>query len=279
MIVNTILAHNGPVYGLLTLKNGNLVSVGDTSIKMWDVNSAALISAANAPYYIVSLKMLNNGYLMTQTWYNFLYFWNANDLSSIFSFANYDSSIFTLLQNATLLAHLVDSNKIDVASFVDLSLKKSIFCQSNIKALAEMPNGYLASGMSDNSIKIWNITDGFLKKTLVGHNATVNLLLVLKNGFLASSSDDNTIKIWNGKDGSLKKTFSGHTSSINNLLQINEGALASVSTDNTIKVWNLISGGLMSTLEGHTGAINRFLVLQNGYLASGSADKTIKIWN
>ena len=162
-----------------------------------------------------------------------MYFWNAKDLSSIFSFANYDSSIFTLLQNATLLAHLVDSNKIDVASFVDLSLKKSIFCQSNIKALAEMPNGYLASGMSDNSIKIWNITDGLLKKTLVGHNATVNLLLVLKNGFLAS-----LIKIWNLISGGLISTLEGHTGAINRFLVLQNGYLASGSADKTIKIWN-----------------------------------------
>ena len=64
-----------------------------------------------------------------------------------------------------------------------------------------LPNGYLASGSGDATIKIWNPTDGSVMRTLTGHTSLVHSLAVLPNGYLASCSFDNTIKIWNMNEG------------------------------------------------------------------------------
>ena len=67
---------------------------------------------------------------------------------------------------------------------------------SSVQSLAVLLNGDLASG-SYEEIKIWNPTDGTLKRTLEGHSDTALSLAVLPNGDLASGSYDGTIKIWN----------------------------------------------------------------------------------
>jgi WD40 repeat protein len=59
-----------------------------------------------------------------------------------------------------------------------------------------LPNGGLASGSLDNTIKIWDSSTWELKRTLTGHNNSVWSLAVLQNGDLASGSADKTIKIW-----------------------------------------------------------------------------------
>jgi WD40 repeat protein len=69
-------------------------------------------------------------------------------------------------------------------------------------------NGDLASGSWDKTIKIWNATDGTLKRTLYGHTDYVYALAALNNGDLASGSRDSTIKIWNPVDGALKRNIS-----------------------------------------------------------------------
>ena len=67
-------------------------------------------------------------------------------------------------------------------------------------ALASLVNGLLASGSDDNTIKIWEVTNGKLKYTFDqtngGHSNLVNLLESLENGYLASASADGEIKIW-----------------------------------------------------------------------------------
>ena len=64
-------------------------------------------------------------------------------------------------------------------------------------SLAVLPDGTLASGSWDNTIKIWNTTTGDIIRTLTGHSDWVRTLAVLPDGTLASGSTDTTIKIWN----------------------------------------------------------------------------------
>ena len=65
-----------------------------------------------------------------------------------------------------------------------------------VSTLATLPNGNLASGSNDNTVKIWNPSTGLLVYTLTGHTSGVITLATLSNGNLASGSYDNTVKIW-----------------------------------------------------------------------------------
>ena len=63
-----------------------------------------------------------------------------------------------------------------------------------ICSLAKLKNGDLVSGYYDNTIKIWNVNDGSLKKILLGHTNFVESLTTLPNGDLVSGSWDKRIK-------------------------------------------------------------------------------------
>ena len=64
----------------------------------------------------------------------------------------------------------------------------------NVDSLTLLLNSDLASGAWDNTIKIWNPTDGTLKQTLIGHSDWIRGLRTLPNGDLASGLYDETIK-------------------------------------------------------------------------------------
>ena len=185
----------------------------------------------------------------------------------------------------------------------------------SVYSLAILHNGDLASGSVDNTIKIWNTTDGTLKQTLNSHDYSVYALVVLHNGNLvsgyfdtkiwnsetyqvertltdhrfvvcltvfpntdfASGSSDGTIIIWSS-NGDYKRTLHGHTNLVKSLVVLPSGKLASGSKDNTIKIWSA-DGNLEKTLTGHSYCVSSLAVLDNGYLASGSWDDTTKIWN
>ena len=66
----------------------------------------------------------------------------------------------------------------------------------SVRALTVLPDGSLVSGSVDNSIKIWDVTNGQTIKTLTGYTGDVYALSVLPDGSLASGSEDYSIKIW-----------------------------------------------------------------------------------
>jgi len=148
-----------------------------------------------------------------------------------------------------------------------------------VNTLVTLPNGNLASGSGDSTVRIWNPSTGTLVNTLKGHSDDVLSLATLPNGNLASGSRDYTVKIWNPIKGSLVYSLTGHTREIWTLVTLSNGNLASGSGDSSVKIWNPSTGSLVYTLTGHTNHIWKLSLLSNENLASGSFDRTIKIWN
>jgi WD40 repeat protein len=66
-------------------------------------------------------------------------------------------------------------------------------------ALAALPNGQLASGSSDHSIKIWDVATGAEVRTLGDHEGAAVALALLPNGQLASGSSDHRIRMWGAR--------------------------------------------------------------------------------
>ena len=67
-------------------------------------------------------------------------------------------------------------------------------------------NGDLVSASTDKTIKIWDIKEGTVKRTLTGHTDRIFALKALGED-LVSGSWDCTIKVWNIEDGTIKKSF------------------------------------------------------------------------
>ncbi|MCX5960863.1 MAG: NB-ARC domain-containing protein, partial [Cyanobacteria bacterium] len=115
---------------------------------------------------------------------------------------------------------------------------------STVNALAVLPDGRLASGADDGTIKLWDPASGQLQATLEGHSGPVNALAVLPNGRLASGAGDRTIKLWDPASGQLQATLEGHSGPVNALAVLPDGRLASGAGDRTIKLWDPASGQL-----------------------------------
>ena len=65
-----------------------------------------------------------------------------------------------------------------------------------VRALCLLPDGRLASGSYDNTIRLWDVAAGAETARLEGHSGRVDALCLLPDGRLASGSWDRTIRLW-----------------------------------------------------------------------------------
>ena len=148
-----------------------------------------------------------------------------------------------------------------------------------VSALAVLPDGRLASGSGDNTIRLWDPGTGAELARLEGHGGIVSALAVLPDGRLASGSGDNTIRLWDPGTGAELARLEGHGDLVSALAVLPEGRLASGSGDNTIRLWDQGTGVELARLEGHEGEVAALAVLPDRRLASGSEDKTVRLWD
>src|SRR5271166_4934539 len=155
--------------------------------------------------------------------------------------------------------------------------------EGQVSAVAWSPDGKtLASGSSDQTVKLWDLATGKLFATLQGHTETVYSVAWSPDGkTVASGSFDKTVKLWESATGKLLATLQGHTGEVESVAWSPDGKiLASGSRDETVRLWESVTGKLLATLQGHTDAVYSVAWSPDGKtLASASGDKTVKLWD
>ncbi len=147
-----------------------------------------------------------------------------------------------------------------------------------VLALAVLPDGRLASGSSDNTVRLWDPQSGAETARLEGHTGAVLALAVLPDGRLASGYRDKTVRLWDPKSGTETARLEGHAGWVTALAVLPDGRLASGSSDNTVRLWDPKSGAETARLAGHAGGVTALAVLPDGRLASGSFGK-VRLWD
>jgi WD40 repeat protein len=145
------------------------------------------------------------------------------------------------------------------------------------------PDGQLlASGSSDNTVKIWHLQTGKLLHTLNGHTKSVRCLAFSPNSrTLVSGSNDSSIMVWQVSTGQLVNTLKVHSTPVVAVAISSDGqTLFSGGKDTAIKISHIAMGQLLHVLKGHSDVIHSLAICsQQDILVSGSGDRTIKIWN
>ena len=114
----------------------------------------------------------------------------------------------------------------------------------HIFTLGFSPDGqYLAAGLQDGSILIWDTQTAVLRHHLTGHLCYISCLAFSPDGKrLASGSEDWTIKLWDVEVGRATLTLAGHQGRVRDLAFRPDGTyLASASEDGTVRLWPGVS--------------------------------------
>jgi WD40 repeat protein len=195
---------------------------------------------------------------------------------------NYNFSDLTICQ-----AYLTGVNLHQV-NFAHSDLSKSVFSEplGSILSVAFSPDGkFWATGDADKNIYIWQVADGQIITSCVGHTNWIrSLAFHPQKPILGSGSNDNTLKLWNINTGECITTLEGHTDHVWSVAFSPDGnILASAGSDKTVRLWDVNdvdSPQCWHILNEHSYWV--FAVAfdaQGTTLASASVDQTVKLWD
>lgn len=125
----------------------------------------------------------------------------------------------------------------------------------------ELGDGWLASALSDGTVRLWDIKTGQSWHTLQGHAGPVLSIDFSQSGkCLASASADKTMRLWNTTHGYLTQILLGHTDAVLSVgfLELS-GQLASTSADGTIRLWDTTPRTRPMSLHGSSVSLDWIL--------------------
>ncbi len=144
----------------------------------------------------------------------------------------------------------------------------------------------LASGSSDQTIRLWDALAGSTLTTLTGHSDVVRALAASADGRLLVSADEaGAVHFWavDGATGAatLHAVGAGHTKGVRTVALSPDGHFAvSGGDDGTVRLWPTATGAALPPLQGHTNIVWAVAFSPDGQtIASGSGDETIRLWH
>jgi len=110
-----------------------------------------------------------------------------------------------------------------------------------VLGLAISPDGKLLSSASaDQTVRVWDLSNGQLLHTLRGHQFVVETVAFSPAGLLASGSWDMTVKLWNPVRGTPLATVKRTTGYVQTVQFSHSGrTLAAAGADGTIHLWQI----------------------------------------
>ena len=144
-------------------------------------------------------------------------------------------------------------------------------------------NGLIATGASDNTVRIWDAKTRRQVHICRGHKDQVNIVRWSHdNRFLASASSDGTVRVWDAKTGEQVDIYTVGVKTHILRWSHDNRFLASAGDDNKLHMWNPKDkdGEYVRICTGHEAKVNEVIWSYDQYfLASASDNGTVRIWD
>jgi WD40 repeat protein len=125
-------------------------------------------------------------------------------------------------------------------------------CQASPACVAFSPDGkVLASGNSDNRVRLWDADTGKEVRVLEGHTGPVNRVAFSADGkLLASGSQDSDVRLWDVETGKERRRIKGHRNSVDWMALSPDGKTLACSGGESLFLWDTETGKQIRSVSG-----------------------------
>ncbi|HET6422764.1 MAG TPA: protein kinase [Planctomycetaceae bacterium] len=158
-----------------------------------------------------------------------------------------------------------------------------------VRSLAIIDHGqFVLSAGEDNTVRLWDRSNGTLVKTFRGHDSAVRAAVASADGrALLSASHDATVREWSIAAYEELRTLqgrqlAGHADAVLAAsFSPNQQSIVTASRDRTARTWNALTGELQQTFEeGHEFLASSAIFFDGGrQLITAAVDNTTRVWD
>ncbi|HTU27278.1 MAG TPA: hypothetical protein VMF30_17855 [Pirellulales bacterium] len=145
------------------------------------------------------------------------------------------------------------------------------------------PDGkLLAAATLDHAVRIYDVEQRALAKTLIGHNDAVLALAFSPNQEeLISGSRDRTAVIWELPNSGRRYSLPLQPGPVGSVAWSPDGkSLAIACSTGVCTVWHAATGTPLRTIAAHPGQVNEIRFSPDGkLLATAGSDRKVKLWD
>lgn len=285
----TLMGHNKLITALAMGGKNRLISAsGDGTLKIWNLKKCVLVQTLEGhvgPIDALAVTHDGDATLIVGSARAIMIWKNYSVLSELQGDTTWAEALAIKSDNQTLFA--CGDNTIKVGSLENNNIITT-WNHDHVKTLALAPNcQLLASGSWNGSIKIWDLKNSTLIKTVDEHTNNVNALVITPdNKKLISGSGDDTIKIWDLEKLSCITTLSTPNSLNEGLAITPDGNTLISGADGIISLWNLKNNTLITMLPENGRGISKLAITPDGVtlaaasypICVNSGKPTISLW-